>query len=249
MRHHGLAMPPVRAVVNVVAATHDAALVQAAVIAQAPLVTGEVWVGDRHLRRFEAQGERLRIGRSARCDIRIDDKYEEVAAVHATVVWHPPTRRFRITDSAGRGGTYVDGQRISEHDLQPGQTHRIRLGIGAVTLRLVYEGALAPIAAAATPAPEVPAMAAPPLVGIVDAGGVTLTPDERQFLTLVQENGSVRSSEVAAQLGRSAVRANGLARTLRKKLFDATGVAAFVDEQLPNGEIMYRLAAGLPPTG
>jgi len=24
-------------------------------------------------------------------------------------------------------------------------------------------------------------------------------------------------------------------------------VAAFVDEQLPNGEIMYRLASGLPP--
>ena len=76
---------------------------------------------------------------------------------------------------------------------------------------------------------------------------MTLTPDELQFLTLVQENGSVRSSEVAAQLGRSAIRANGLARALRKKLYDATGVAAFVDEQLPNGEIMYRLASGLPP--
>ncbi len=243
----GLAMPPVRAVVSVIAATHDAAPVEAAVIAPAPLLTGEIWVADRHLRRFEAQGERLRIGRSARCDIRIDDQYEEVASVHATVVWHAPTRRFRIADSAGRGGTYVDGQRVSERDLQPGHTHGVRLGIGAVTLRLVYNGALAPNTAAAPPVAEVPAKTVPPLVGIVDAVGVTLTPDELQFLTLVQENGSVRSSEVAAQLGRSAIRANGLARALRKKLYDATGVAAFVDEQLPNGEIMYRLASGLPP--
>ena len=62
---------------------------------------------------------RLLVGRSAACQLRLDDRH--VSGEHATVAW---TGLFwEVRDLGSRNGTYVDGTR-----LEPGQSARLRSG-------------------------------------------------------------------------------------------------------------------------
>jgi hypothetical protein len=67
--------------------------------------------------------------------------------------------------------------------------------------------------------------------------------DERAFLVLLKENGSLKTSEIAAQMHKAAPRVNGLVVQLRRKLHGA-GVDMFSTETLPSGETQFRYQGG-----
>jgi hypothetical protein len=66
-----------------------------------------------------------------------------------------------------------------------------------------------------------------------------LTNDERMFLVLLKENGSLKTSEVVARMKKTPPRVNGLVVQLRRKLHTA-GLEMFTIETLPSGETLYR---------
>jgi hypothetical protein len=66
-----------------------------------------------------------------------------------------------------------------------------------------------------------------------------LSNDEKAILVLLEENGSARTSELAARLGKNPGRLNGLMRTLRRTVH-THGLTLFTDEILPSGETLYR---------
>jgi len=68
----------------------------------------------------------LRIGRAPSCAIRLADS--EVAWEHAAV--RHSDGRFHISDRRSGGGTYVNGMRITDHRLEPGD----QIGIGETVL-------------------------------------------------------------------------------------------------------------------
>ena len=61
------------------------------------------------------------IGRSAECTLVVDDP--GVAAVHARLDLH--AGGWLLTDTRSAGGTYVNGRRILQHPLQPGDQIRV----------------------------------------------------------------------------------------------------------------------------
>lgn len=67
--------------------------------------------------------------------------------------------------------------------------------------------------------------------------------DERTFLVLLKENGSLKTSEVGARMNKAAPRVNGLVVQLRRKLHGA-GVDLFSSETLPSGETLFRYQGG-----
>lgn len=67
---------------------------------------------------FLATGENYKVGRSSRCSFILDDL--SVSRVHAEVIVNGET--VRVEDLKSRNGTYVDGVRITNAELQPGQT-------------------------------------------------------------------------------------------------------------------------------
>jgi DNA-binding Lrp family transcriptional regulator len=69
-----------------------------------------------------------------------------------------------------------------------------------------------------------------------------LSNDEKAILVLLEENGSARTSELAARLGKNPGRLNGLMRTLRRTVY-THGLTLFTDEILPSGETLYRYKA------
>lgn len=73
-----------------------------------------------------------------------------------------------------------------------------------------------------------------------------LAPDERQALRLLMTSGSARTSELAAQLGRSGDRTEGLLRTLRRKLH-RLGTPLIDNETLPDGEALFRFSRPKAP--
>lgn len=70
-----------------------------------------------------------------------------------------------------------------------------------------------------------------------------LTSDEKTVLVLLQQTGSARARELAERLRKNPGRLKGLMVTLRHTLHDG-GVVLFRDEQLPDGETLYRY---IPP--
>ena len=70
-----------------------------------------------------------------------------------------------------------------------------------------------------------------------------LSGDELLALRLLAQNGSARTTELAACVGHSPDRALGMMRELRRTLH-SRGADVFVDEILPDGEPMFRF---LPP--
>jgi hypothetical protein len=70
-----------------------------------------------------------------------------------------------------------------------------------------------------------------------------LSADERTFLVLLKENGSLKTGEVATRMNKAPNRVNGLLAQLRRKLHGA-GLEMFTSEALPNGETLYRFQGG-----
>ena len=66
-----------------------------------------------------------------------------------------------------------------------------------------------------------------------------LSADERTFLVLLEENGSLKTSEIAHLMSKAPGRVSGLIAQLRRKLH-AARVSPFVAEALPTGETLYR---------
>ncbi len=73
-----------------------------------------------------------------------------------------------------------------------------------------------------------------------------LTPDERQALRVLATLGTARTSELAAQLGRSGDRTEGLLRTLRRKLH-RLGTPLIDNQTLPDGEALFRFSGPSAP--
>jgi hypothetical protein len=63
--------------------------------------------------------------------------------------------------------------------------------------------------------------------------------DERTFLVLLKENGTLKASEVVARMKKPGSRVNGLIVQLRRKLH-AASLELFAIETLPSGETQYR---------
>ncbi len=70
-----------------------------------------------------------------------------------------------------------------------------------------------------------------------------LSSDERVFLVLLKENGSLKTSEVATRMNKAPPRVNGMLVQLRKRLH-AAGIELFTSETLPSGETLYRYQGG-----
>jgi hypothetical protein len=68
--------------------------------------------------------------------------------------------------------------------------------------------------------------------------------DERTLLVLLKENGSLKTSEIAARMNKTPPRVNGMLVQLRKKLHGA-GFELFSSEVLPTGETLYRYRCGV----
>jgi hypothetical protein len=75
-----------------------------------------------------------------------------------------------------------------------------------------------------------------------------LSDQEKAVLVLLKDNGTARTNELAAQLGKQPGRINGLMRKLRRTLH-ASGLVLFSDEGLPGGETLYRWQAPPPADG
>ena len=76
-------------------------------------------------------------------------------------------------------------------------------------------------------------------VGLPGEVLASLNEDEKVVLALLQQNGTARVSELAAQLGRPVGRISGLLARLGRALA-REGAARFTPETLPDGETLYR---------
>ncbi len=68
------------------------------------------------------------IGRDASCHLQLQDS--SASRVHCRIIEHDG--RVRLYDAGSRWGTFVNGQRVTERDLQVGD----RIQIGAIVLQL-----------------------------------------------------------------------------------------------------------------
>ena len=71
------------------------------------------------------------IGRAEHCDLRLDDP--SVSRVHCRVI--ATGGKVTLTDVSSRWGTFVNGQKVTECDLRPGD----KIAIGETVLRLVAD--------------------------------------------------------------------------------------------------------------
>ena len=109
-----------------------------------PLIERELLAisGSRVSERFPLGTEETRIGRSPRSAILLDER--SVAWEHCVI--QPSMDRYRVLDGRSGTGTFVNGKRISEHTLEPGD----QVSIGETVLLYREE----PAAQAGTPAPQ-----------------------------------------------------------------------------------------------
>src|SRR5262245_40141777 len=91
----------------------------------------------RPSRAVALDGRRVRIGRSAECELVVDD--EGASRVHAVV--RDQDGDFVLEDAGSRNGTFVNDERVAERRLRPGD--RIRVG-SATELEFVDDAAPAP---------------------------------------------------------------------------------------------------------
>src|SRR5258705_11041006 len=107
-------------------------------MAEAQSLTLEISDESGHLSRQTVSGQRLTIGRSAECQVRLDRT--TVSRRHAELFFDP-FQRWWIRDLQSRNGTHVNGEAATEKMLAPGDA----LTVGEFTLRI------AGIAATGTP--------------------------------------------------------------------------------------------------
>ena len=102
-------------------------------MAEAQSLTLEISDQSGHLARQTLSGQRLTIGRSADCQVRLDRT--TVSRRHAELVCDP-FQRWWIKDLQSRNGTHVNGETVSEKMLSPGDV----VTVGEFTLRIAGVG-------------------------------------------------------------------------------------------------------------
>src|SRR4051812_11359572 len=102
-------------------------------MADAQSLTLEISDEAGHGTRQIVSGQRLTIGRSADCQVRLDRT--TVSRRHAELVFDP-FQRWWVRDLQSRNGTQVNGESVSERMLAPGDT----LTVGEFTLRIAGIG-------------------------------------------------------------------------------------------------------------
>src|SRR5205809_2542695 len=102
-------------------------------MAEAQSLTLEISDQSGHLARQTLAGQRLTIGRSADCQIRLDRT--TVSRRHAEL-FLDPFQRWWIRDLKSRNGTQVNGESVSDRALGPGDI----LTVGEFTLRIAGLG-------------------------------------------------------------------------------------------------------------
>jgi hypothetical protein len=171
----------------------------------------------------------------------------------------PPGRRA----FAWRSGAYLGGQQVGFHGgcsleemvvplawIEPGglQADEPSWWYGRGALPIVEPVRRAPEPPTPTPVPtprpqldlfDLGAKASAGSLGVPDELLARLGPDERTFLVLLQENGTLKTSEVVARMKKPAPRVNGLVVQLRRKLH-AASLELFAIETLPSGETQFR---------
>src|SRR4051812_16104970 len=98
-------------------------------MADAQSLTLEISNDAGHVSRQAVSGQRLAIGRSAECQIRLDRT--TVSRRHAELVCDP-FQRWWIRDLGSRNGTQVNGDSVTERMINPGDV----LTVGEFTLRI-----------------------------------------------------------------------------------------------------------------
>ncbi|HEX8983394.1 MAG TPA: FHA domain-containing protein [Ktedonobacterales bacterium] len=83
-------------------------------------------------REFDLRKDRLTIGRHRESDVFLEDL--AVSRLHTTVS-HDPSGRFILRDENSANGTYVNGQRVSEHLLQEGDEVQVGQSVLVFTQR------------------------------------------------------------------------------------------------------------------
>lgn len=83
-------------------------------------------------REFDLRKERLTIGRHRESDVFLEDL--AVSRLHTTVT-HDPSGRYIVRDENSANGTYVNGQRITEHLLQEGDEVQVGQSVLVFTQR------------------------------------------------------------------------------------------------------------------
>lgn len=173
----------------------------------------------------------------------------------------PPGRRA----FAWKSGAYLGGQQVGFHggcgleEMVVPLAWIERGGLQADEPAWWYGRGTLPIVEPVRREPEVPAPvknptplpASRPQLDLFDLGAkaaglglpadllATLGEDERVFLVLLHENGTLKTSDVVAKMRKPAPRVNGLVVQLRRRLHGAS-LEVFVIETLPSGETQYR---------
>lgn len=166
---------------------------------------------------------------------------------------------------AWKSGVYLGGQQVGFHggcgleemvvplawiESNGLQANEPSWWYGKGALRVVE-----PIRRAPEPPTPTPVPTPRPQLDLFDAGAkaaslplpadllAKLSADERTFLVLLKENGSLKTSEISARMSKAPNRVNGFIAQLRKKLHPQ-GVELFTAETLPSGETQYRYTPG-----
>lgn len=171
----------------------------------------------------------------------------------------PPGRRA----FAWRSGAYLGGQQVGFHGgcsleemvvplawIEQGglQADEPAWWYGRGALPIVEPVRRAPEPPTPTPMPtprpqldlfDLGAKASPGALGVPDELFAQLAQEERTFLVLLKENGTLRASDVNARMKKPAERVNGMVARIRRKL-RAANLELFVSEVLPTGETQYR---------
>ncbi len=173
----------------------------------------------------------------------------------------PPGRRA----FAWKSGAYLGGQQVGFHGGCGLEEMVVPLawleanGLQADEPAWWYgQGALPmiePVRRAPEPPTPTPLPTPRPQLNLFDAGAkasalpipadvlAKLANDERSFLVLLKENGSLKTSEVSSRMNKPPNRVNGFVAQLRRKLH-AGGVELFSTESLPSGETLFRYLGG-----
>jgi serine phosphatase RsbU (regulator of sigma subunit)/pSer/pThr/pTyr-binding forkhead associated (FHA) protein len=102
-------------------------------MAEAQSLTLEISDESGHLSRQTVSGQRLTIGRSAECQVRLDRT--TVSRRHAEL-FYDPFQRWWIRDLQSRNGTQVNGESVADRMLGPGDM----VTVGEFTLRIAGVG-------------------------------------------------------------------------------------------------------------
>jgi pSer/pThr/pTyr-binding forkhead associated (FHA) protein len=111
----------------------------------------------------ELLGTEISLGRARTCDLWVDDRY--VSSQHAKLVWDG--RQYLFADSGSSNGSWINGVKVIEVPLKPGDVISLgetRVAVDSVQTRAIPADSSAPSEILA-PAPDRPAGTLPPRPG------------------------------------------------------------------------------------